>query len=78
MNWPPATELRGVNMVDTVDSAIKDNASGPRKASGDSGSVEQHALPDQIAADKYLESKKASRTKGLGIKLAKLSPGGTA
>jgi len=30
-----------------------------------------------IAADKYLESKKASRAKGLGIKLAKISPGGT-
>jgi len=40
--------------------------------------VEQHALADQIAADKYLASKQASRSKGLGIKLAKLSPGGTA
>ena len=65
-------------MADTLDDRIGENASGPRKASGDSGSVEQHSLPDQIAADKYLESKKASRTKGLGIKLAKLSPGGTA
>ena len=49
----------------------------PKKASGDSGSVEQHPLADQIAADKYLESKKASRVKGLGIKLAKINPGGT-
>ena len=64
-------------MADPLDSAITENAAGPRKAAGDSGSMEQHSLPDQIAADKYLESKKASRVKGLGIKLAKLSPGGT-
>ena len=64
-------------MADTLDNSIKTNAAGPRKASGDSGSVEQHGLADQIAADKYLESKKASRSKGLGIKLAKISPGGT-
>jgi hypothetical protein len=60
-----------------LDDAIAENAAGPRKASGDSGSVEQHSLADQIAADKHLESKKASRAKGLGVKLAKISPGGT-
>jgi len=64
-------------MAEELDNSIKENAAGPRKASGDSGSVEQHGLADQIAADKYLESKKASRSKGLGIKLAKVSPGGT-
>ena len=64
-------------MSEELDNSIKENAAGPRKASGDSGSVEQHGLADQIAADKYLESKKASRSKGLGIKLAKISPGGT-
>jgi len=66
------------NMADSLDSKISDSASSPRRASGDSGSVEQHSLPDQIAADKYLESKKASRAQGLGIKLAKISPGGAA
>ena len=64
-------------MTDTLDNSIKTNAKGPAKASGDSGSVEQHKLSEQIAADKYLESKKASRAKGLGVKLAKISPGGT-
>ena len=64
-------------MTQNIDNAIETNASGPRKASGDSGSVEQHSLADQIAADKYLESKKASRSQGLGVKLAKISPGGT-
>jgi len=64
-------------MGEELDNSIKENAAGPRKASGDSGSIEQHGLTDQIAADKYLESKKASRAKGLGVKLAKISPGGT-
>ncbi|MBI9017360.1 MAG: hypothetical protein JEZ07_08890 [Phycisphaerae bacterium] len=60
-----------------IEESIKDNASGPRKASGDAGSVEQHSLTDQIAADKHLASKKAVAGKGLGIKLLKISPGGT-
>jgi len=64
-------------LADPLDAKISDNASGPRRASGDGGSIDQHSLPDQIAADKYLESKKASRSKGLGIKLAKISPGGS-
>jgi len=64
-------------VAEPLDTAIQENAAGPRKAAGDSHSMEQHPLPDQIAADKYLESKKASRSKGLGIKLAKIAPGGT-
>ena len=61
-------------MSEALDNTIRENAAGPRKASGDAGSVEQHSLQEQIAADKYLESKKASRSKGLGVKLVKLSP----
>ena len=64
-------------MSEKIETNIQQNAIGPRKASGDAGSVEQHSLTDQIAADKFLESKKASRSNGLGIKLVKLSPGGT-
>ena len=64
-------------MAENLNDTIRDNAAGPKRASGDSGSVEQHSLKDQIAADKHLESKKASRSKGLGIKLVKISPGGT-
>jgi len=64
-------------MADDLDETILENAQGPAKASGDSGSMEQHSLPDQIAADRYLESKKATRRKGLGIALKKLVPPGT-
>lgn len=69
--------LLGTCMTDELDNSIQQNAAGPRRASADGVAAEQHPLPDQIAADKYLESKKASRAKGLGIKLAKVSPGGT-
>ena len=64
-------------MTDTLSDIIERNAEGPAKASGDSGSMEQHPLPDQIEADRYLESKKATRGKGLGIGLKKLVPPGT-
>jgi hypothetical protein len=39
--------------------------------------VKQHSLPDQIAADRYLEGKKAARKKGLGMATKKLVPPGT-
>ena len=64
-------------MAEEIENAIIENAQGPAKASGDSGSMEQHPLPDQIAADRYLESKNAARGKGLGIRLKKLVPPGT-
>lgn len=46
-------------MTDDLGDIIRDNASGPRRASGDSGSVEQHSLKEQIEAEKFLASKKA-------------------
>ena len=64
-------------MSDDLEQTISENAHGPAKASGDAGSMEQHSLPDQIAADRYLESKKAAKKKGLGIGLKKLVPPGT-
>ena len=64
-------------MADSLDETIHTNAEGPAKASGDSGSMEQHSLPDQIAADRYLESKKATKRNGLGISMKKLVPPGT-
>ncbi|HBR19161.1 MAG: hypothetical protein A2Y13_04000 [Planctomycetes bacterium GWC2_45_44] len=63
-------------MADDLNNTILENAKSPAKASGDSFSVEQHPLSEQIAADKYLASKTASQCKGLGIKFTKLSPPG--
>ena len=60
-----------------LDETIRQNASGPKKAKGDSAEIEQHPLSEQIAADRYLNSKKAARAKGLGIRKTKLVPPGT-
>ena len=65
-------------MGDTLDTKLEENAAGPKKASGDVATVEQHSLPDQIAADRYLCTKKAARSRGLGIRFGKLRPPGTA
>jgi len=65
-------------MADELDNVIKQNAEGPKRAAGDSGSMEQHSLTEQIEADKYLASKKAAGGKGLGVRFAKLSPPGAA
>ncbi len=64
-------------MAEDIDDTIRENAAGPKRASGDSGSVEQHSLSEQIATDKHLASKQAATSKGLGIRRIKLSPPGT-
>lgn len=60
-----------------LEKTIRRNAKAPAKASGDAGSVEQHPLKDQIEADRYLASKKAARSRGLGLRRTKLVPPGT-
>lgn len=61
------------NNLETI---IRNNAEGPAKASGDSGSVEQHSLADQIEADRYLASKQAMSQKRRGIRLSRIVPPG--
>ncbi|MFN9604218.1 MAG: hypothetical protein ACK6A7_12350 [Planctomycetota bacterium] len=63
-------------MADELDDTIRQNAQGPAKAAGDAGSVEQHKLPDQIAADRYLASKEAAKSKRRGLVFNKLVPPG--
>lgn len=63
-------------MADDLANTIRENAEGPAKASGDSGSMEQHKLPDQIAADRYLCSKEAAASKTRGLRFSKLVPPG--
>ena len=62
-------------MSEDLESAIQENAQGPKRAQGDAGSMEQHSLPDQIAADRYLNSKRAAN-QGKGVRFSKLSPPG--
>lgn len=63
-------------MADELDTAIRENAEGPAKASGDAGSVEQHKLTEQIEADRYLASKEAAKSKQRGLRFNKLVPPG--
>jgi hypothetical protein len=63
-------------MAEELENAIRENAQGPAKASGDSGSVEQHKLSEQIEADRYLASKSAARSKRRGLVFNKLVPPG--
>ena len=59
-----------------VEDAIRRNATGPKSAEVDGQRVEQHSLQDQIAADAYLASKKAVRSRNSGLKITKLSHSG--
>ena len=61
-----------------TEQAIIENALGPKKAQGDSGSVEQHSLPDQIAVDRYVASKRAMQSRGKGLRISKIVPPGAA
>jgi hypothetical protein len=68
--------FRGKGMAEDLDNTIRQNAAGPKRAAGDSGSVEQHSLTEQIEADRYLASKEAAKSKGLGLRVTKLVPPG--
>ncbi|MDD4818272.1 MAG: hypothetical protein PHI85_09915 [Victivallaceae bacterium] len=59
-----------------IDDSIRQNAAGPKSAEVDGQKVEQHSLPDQIEADKYLASKKAVKSRTSGLKFSKLCHSG--
>ena len=64
-------------MTDELQQSIEQNATAPKRVRGDSGEVEQHSLKDQIEADRYLASKKATQGKGMGgIRISKMKASG--
>ena len=65
-------------MAKELTDSIRENAQGPAEVSGDSGSMKQHPLKDQVEVDRYLSSRDASRSRKRGLNLAKLSPPGAA
>lgn len=65
------------NMAEELDNTIETNAKGPKQAGADGVSVQQHSLPDQIAADKYLASKRAGRNPAKALTRVKIVPPGT-
>ena len=62
-------------VADDLEQTIRENAQGPAEARGDSVSMRQHDLKDQVEADRYLASKDAVR-QGRGFRLTKLVPPG--
>lgn len=63
-------------MPEPLDLSIAENAAGPKRAQGDSGSVEQHPLKDQIETDRYLASKAASKRPDRGLRMSRIAPPG--
>jgi hypothetical protein len=55
---------------------ISNAAAGPKKASGDSGSVEQYGISELIEADRYVKGNTGVTKKWHGIRVAKLKPPG--
>jgi len=65
-------------MVEELDNSIEQNAAGPKQVTADGVTVQQHPLPDQIAADKYLAGKRAvSKNPAKAFTRVKIVPPGT-
>lgn len=56
-----------------LSNTIADNAAGPKRAQNETGSVERHSIQDQIAADKYLASKAASKRADRGLRMTRMT-----
>ncbi len=64
-------------MADNIEDSIRQNAQGPAQVSSDAGSVQQHSLNEQIAADRYLAGKEAiEKSKHRGLRFNKIVPPG--
>ena len=65
-------------MVEELDNSIEQNAAGPKQVTADGVTVQQHPLPDQIAADMYLAGKRAvSKNPAKAFTRVKIVPPGT-
>jgi len=65
-------------MTDDLKDAIKQNAEGPKQATVDGVTAQQHSLTEQIAADKYLADKDAvSKDPTKAFTRVKIVPPGT-
>ena len=62
--------------TENIEESIRRNAAGPKSAEVDGQKVEQHSLPEQIAADEYLEKKKVMRSRGTGLKITRMHHSG--
>jgi hypothetical protein len=58
--------------------AIESNLGNPKSAEVDGTSAEQHPLPDQIEADRYLAAKEAMANASRGLRFTKVKHPGPA
>jgi len=63
-------------MANDIKKTIEDNASGPKRAKGDSGEIEQHSLTEQIEVARFSASTAAVKKKPFGLRRVKLIPPG--
>lgn len=63
-------------MPDDVRDQIEENAQAPRRIQGDEGEIEEHSIPDQIAADRYLSGAAAAEHGHRGMRFTKVRPPG--
>ena len=63
-------------MATDLEIAIEKNANKPAKARGDQGAMEQHPIPDQIAAAKFARRVSSAASTALPIRFGKLRPPG--
>lgn len=61
-------------MGDTLAEQIAENATAPKRASDEAGSVEQHPLPDQIEVDRYTRGNTAVKRSGRGLRFTQVVP----
>lgn len=59
----------------TTDNAIEQAMVGPRRVSGETGSVESHSIPDLIAAKKHVAAQ-VGATSGFPIYMRQIVPPG--
>ena len=59
-----------------MDQVLKQAVNNPLSANVDGQSISQHNLKDLIEFDRYMESKKASKGKKIGIRLFRVERGG--
>jgi hypothetical protein len=72
-----ALYCKGIEMSDELNDAVVENATGPKRVTDDQGTVEQHSIPDTIAAAKFDAAKVGLANKTLGLRRVKMEPPGT-
>lgn len=64
-------------MADDLTNTIAENATKPKSAQNDMGSMSQFSISEQIAADRYAKGETQVKSANRGFLLTKIRPSGT-